>query len=150
MTRDVPLASMKLRDFVPRTAGKSGVAAKVELRNEFQKQIEPKLLEGHKQECKSKDKFSIEIVYHLAENEQGTGITKDLDNLLDILFDVLQDHMDSGMQNEGLGLMERDSSIFRVVCEKKVAKSEHDCGLDLGIYEYADSHTPAKIGSNGG
>jgi Holliday junction resolvase RusA-like endonuclease len=72
----------------------------------------------------------LDVVYYLYKSESIVDSTKDLDNLLKILFDVLKINMG---KEKGLGLIKEDSQIFEVKCKKVIINNPKKTGLDLKI-----------------
>lgn len=67
--------------------------------------------------------------------EQGRA-HKDMDNLLKILFDVLQINMDNTSEpDKGLGLIDNDTSVVEVHCRKVLVDDASEEGLELRIYD---------------
>ena len=129
------LRKIKVRGFEPKTA-KAGdeVDRKIELRDYIQEKIDN--LSEIQQDCRSIEKFSINVKFYLWGGSKIDGRTKkDLDNLLKIVCDVLADYMDSEKKNTGLGIMRTDNVIHEIHCSKYIVE-EKDEGMDIEISEW--------------
>lgn len=132
------LGKIRIRDFEPKTAkSQEEVRRKKELRDKIIESTPN--LEQIKKNCRSK-KFSLDICFYLYEGnpQDTTRYTKDLDNLVKIILDVLPNYMDSAKQNEGLGLMsdDRDDLIYEIRTEKKLVQLEEEEGIDIEIFDW--------------
>jgi Holliday junction resolvase RusA-like endonuclease len=58
---------------------------------------------------------------------------KDLDNLLKGVLDVLQVELDKQTKEKGLGLIEDDDWVFRILATKKIIEEPSNKGLTLTI-----------------
>ena len=125
--------TISLRDFEPKTArSQKEVKQKIELRDAIENNIEN--LSKIKTACEGKTKFSIDVKFFLWDGSGVEGRTsKDLDNLLKVVFDVLCEYMDKNKKYPGLGLMKNDNLICEVHATKKTVKNKKDEGMDIKI-----------------
>ena len=123
-------------DFEPKTA-KPGdeVDRKEELRETIRKRT--KNLPEIQKNCKDKE-ISLDVCFYLNKEkvEDKSRHTKDLDNLLKIVLDVLPDYMDNAKINEGLGLFKNDNLVFEIHATKEFVFNKNDEGLEIKILEY--------------
>ena len=125
--------TISLRGVEPKTArSQKEVKQKIELRDTIEDNI--KNLSKIKKACEGKTKFSIDVKFFLWSGSGVEGRTsKDLDNLLKVVFDVLCDYMDKNEKYPGLGLMKNDNMICEVHATKKIVKNKKDEGIDIKI-----------------
>ena len=136
--------TIKIRNFEPLTASKDPVDRKNKLKEKIEK--DTKNLDEIKKFCQNK-KLSITVQFFLYdgskdENPQPEGrITKDLDNLLKIVMDVLPEKMDSEGENDGLGLIKKDHDhlVYEIKSTKKIVYDKNDEGIDLVVSEWNKS-----------
>jgi len=127
-------------DFEPKTA-KAGqeVERKVELRDISRARINN--LDEIRENCKEK-KIALDICFYLNKErtEDESRYTKDLDNLMKIVMDVLPDYMDKEEKNEGLGLIKNDNMIFDIHAAKEFVFSKDEEGVEIKISEYDEKN----------
>ena len=123
-------------DFEPKTA-KPGdeVERKEELRDTIRERI--KNLPEIQENCKGKE-ISLDVCFYLNKErvEDKSRYTKDLDNLLKIVLDVLPDYMDNAKINEGLGLFKNDNLVFEIHATKEFIFNKNDEGIEIKISEH--------------
>jgi len=127
-------------DFEPKTA-KAGqeVERKVELRDIIRARINN--LDEIRENCKEK-KIALDICFYLNKErtEDESRYTKDLDNLMKIVMDVLPDYMDKEEKNEGLGLIKNDNMIFDIHAAKEFVSSKDKEGVEIKISKYNEKN----------
>jgi len=132
------LGKLSIRKFEPKTA-KPGeeVKRKIQLRDYILENT--KNLSEIRDSCREK-KLSLEICFNLynGEPKDTARYTKDLDNLLKIVLDVLPEFMDSEHKEQGLGLIEsdKDDLIFEVHATKELVSDKELEGIDIEISEW--------------
>jgi len=132
------IGKLSIREFEPKTA-KPGeeVKRKIQLRNFISKNT--KNLTEMRNFCRGK-KLTLEICFYLysGEPKDTSRYTKDLDNLLKIVLDVLPEFMDSEHKEHGLGLIEKDKDdlIFEVHASKELVSDKKLEGIDIEISEW--------------
>ncbi len=135
------LGKIVIREFEPKTAkSQEEVKRKIELRDKIIESVST--LDDIRKKCKGK-KFSLRITFYLYSGnpQDSSRYTKDLDNLVKIILDVLPNYMDSEKQNEGLGLMpdDCDDLIFEIHTEKKLVQLEEEEGMNIEIFDWQHS-----------
>ncbi len=134
------LGKISIREFEPKTA-KPGeeVKRKIQLRNFIS--TNTKNLSEIRDSCLGKG-LSLEICFNLYNGEPNdtARYTKDLDNLLKIVLDVLPEFMDSKHKEQGLGLIEsdKDDLIFEIHASKQLVTDKKLEGIDIEISEYVN------------
>jgi Holliday junction resolvase RusA-like endonuclease len=92
-------------------------------------------VEKAKSEFKGR-KVGVEVKFRLWKGDvhhpESVG-KKDLDNLLKGVLDVLQVSVDKQGMMEGLGIVETDDSVFRIVATKELVNEISERGLTLTI-----------------
>ena len=125
-------------DFKPKTA-KPGdkVDRKEELRDTVIDRDKNGNLLEIRENCKDK-KISLDVCFYLNKEriEDESRYTKDLDNLLKIVLDVLPDYMDNAKINEGLGLFKNDNLVFEIHATKEFIFNKNDEGIEIKISEH--------------
>ena len=126
------LGRIFVQGFEPMTGQSSDdVERKIALRNEITKTEQD--LEGLKQKCRGTR--SLIVVFYLYSGDTNpTRHTKDLDNLLKIVLDVLPDYMDKNETKSGLELFENDTLIHEVYAIKKLVSEESKEGISIEMY----------------
>ena len=127
-------------DFEPKTA-KPGqeVERKIELRDIIRSRNHN--LDEIREKCKGK-KIALDIYFYLNKEriEDVSRYSKDLDNLMKIVMDVLPDYMDKAEKNEGLGLFKNDNIIFDIHAVKEFVFSKDKEGIKIRISKYIDKN----------
>ena len=72
------------------------------------------------------------------EGYTNTTSKKDLDNLLKLVFDVLQPYVDSQHTTTGLRVIETDEDVFYAEAIKKIVDEREKAGLRLEVSLYRD------------
>ena len=132
------LGKIQIKEFEPKTA-KPGeeVKRKIQLRDLIL--INTKNLSEIRNSSRGKE-LSLEICFNLyhGEPKDTARYTKDLDNLLKIVLDVLPEFMDSEHKEHGLGLIEsdKDDLIFEVHASKQLVSDKKLEGIDIEISEW--------------
>jgi len=129
---------ISIKGFEPKTA-KPGeeVKRKIELRDLIFSQT--KNLNDIKETFRGKF-LSLNVRFFLYNGniKDTTRYTKDLDNLLKIVCDVLPDYMDTDKINAGLGIIEqkRDDLIYEIHCAKEFVSTTDEEGIEIELSEY--------------
>ncbi len=118
----------EIRGINPETASSKSTKRKRELKDAISKKISSDYEEYRAKTLGSE--ILLDVIYYLYKSESIVDSTKDLDNLLKILFDVLKINMG---KEKGLGLIKEDSQIFEVKCKKIIINNPKKTGLDLKI-----------------
>ncbi len=118
----------EIRGINPETASSKSTKRKRELKDAISKKISSDYEEYRAKTLGSE--ILLDVIYYLYKSESIVDSTKDLDNLLKILFDVLKINMG---KEKGLGLIKEDSQIFEVKCKKIIINNPKKIGLDLKI-----------------
>jgi Holliday junction resolvase RusA-like endonuclease len=124
----VPLEPVAIR------AGSKGTKRKAELRKAILRQVSEEQLQGAKEKLRNRI-VTLFVVFHLWKGPPTvaeTTWTKDVDNLLNVLFDVL------GCGAEGLKLIEDDAYICDVQATKKLVTDKANQGYEIKLLEYKD------------
>jgi hypothetical protein len=87
---------------MPSTPGEDPPEKKIALRNKIEEQIRGRLDE-YRTLCRGRS-LSLDITFYLSR-EKEKGSPRDLDNMLKVLGDTLQDHIDGNRNEPGLGLI---------------------------------------------
>lgn len=127
------LVVASVRDFRIYTASRKPPARKKALQEEIEKYNT--ITDDARERCR-KHNVLIDVCFFLYANSKERGRhEKDLDNLLKIVLDVLQVHMDSDKTSKGLGLIADDKKISSIICSKKFVNNESDEGIMIKIYD---------------
>lgn len=129
------LGKISLRKFEPKTSSaKKDVARKIELRNKIRGSRSN--LPQMRKNCKG-EKIALKVKFYLSKQrgENVSKYSKDLDNMLKIVLDVLPEHMDNNNTNKGLGLIDNDNSVYSINAEKVFVDDDADQGMDIEIYK---------------
>jgi len=135
------LGKFRVYGYEPLTA-KPGeeVMRKISLRDHLIKKISN--LSQIKDSCRNKEKVSLKVCFNLySGNENDTSrYSKDLDNLLKIVLDVLPDYMDNKQENRelGLGIIQNDNQVFEIHSYKQFVQDESLEGIEITIFEWND------------
>ena len=124
-----------MRKFEPKTSKtKKDVARKIELRNKIRGSRSN--LPQIRKNCKKK-KIRLKIKFYLSTQQEKNvaKYSKDLDNLLKIVLDVLPKYMDNKKENKGLGIIENDNLVYAISAQKVFVISDVEQGIDIEIYE---------------
>jgi len=81
-------------------------------------------------------RLCLEVAFRLWKSNEGHTDTtgkKDIDNLLKLVMDAIQTPKDGG-----LGLIENDDQIFKIVATKKLVDDERNKGLWLRLSEITE------------
>ena len=138
MKGTVLLKKIEIRKFTPTTPAGDYVDRKKSLTKEILEKIPN--IEELRQKTIGK-KLSLEICFYLNDQTGEEGDTqKDLDNLLNVVFDVIPQHF-TDEKNEpvdGLGLIEdkSDYMIFETYAAKEFVGTHDEEGLDIEIFEF--------------
>ena len=131
------LGKISVLGFEPKTA-KPGeeVKRKIELRDRIKNTVPNLGVIAAK--CRQK-KLSLTITFYLyaGETNDTSRYTKDLDNLLKIVLDVLPEYMDSEKKEVGLGLIEsdRDDLVHEIHAKKEFVLDLRKEGVSLELFE---------------
>lgn len=77
-------------------------------------------------------RLCLEVAFSLWESDEShtnTAGKKDIDNLLKLVMDAIQ----TNARNGGLGLIENDDQIFKIVATKELVDKETEKGLWLKL-----------------
>lgn len=136
----VLLPRIEIRSFTPLTpAGKY-----VQTKRTLKKLIEGKINNIQKlRDTTLRSKILLEVCFYLNNNTKETGNwQKDLDNLLNVVFDVIPQHFtdEDNQDTDGLGLTEgkSDYMIHEVIATKIFVDSHEKEGLDIEISEWLE------------
>ncbi len=80
----------------------------------------------------------LEVAFRLWKSDESHTDTtgkKDIDNLLKLVMDAIQ----TPAKNGGLGLIENDDQIFKIVATKKLVDKETNRGLWLKLSEMTEN-----------
>jgi len=133
------LAQIPVIPFVPLTA-KPGeeVQRKKDLRDHIIKNISN--LSEIRDSCRGKERLSLDVCFNLyaGDSKDSSRYSKDLDNLLKIVLDVLPDYMDNKQENRemGLGIIQNDNQIFEIHASKQFVFDESLEGIKIIISNY--------------
>ena len=97
-----------------------------------------------KQGLSSKEKsINSDGILSLESDESHTNTTskKHLDNLLKLVFDSLQQKVDTQGKMDGLGLIDNDDSVYEIGAVKHVIESQSDVGHRLQLSEYKEKNS---------
>ena len=139
MTQGITKEVVLFETFVPlepvavRTGSKS-TKRKAELRKAILRQVSEEKLQGAKEKLRNRI-VTLFVVFHLWKGPPTiaeTSWTKDIDNLLNVLFDVL------GSGAEGLKLIEDDGYICNVQATKLLVTDKATQGYEIKLFEYTD------------
>lgn len=86
-------------------------------------------------------RVSILVEFFLWKGDKShtnTTSKKDIDNLLKLVFDVLQAKVDSQGKMDGLGLIENDDAVYRIEAVKHLVDTHSEVGLRLELSEYLE------------
>ena len=131
------LKKIEIRNFTPVTPAGDYVERKKALRQEILNKIPN--IEEIKQKTLGKKLF-IDICFYLNNQTGMEGDSqKDLDNLLNLPFDVMPEHFtdEKNQPTEGLGLIKdkSDYMIFEIHATKIFVNTHEEEGIDLEISE---------------
>ena len=94
-------------------------------------------LEEIKDKCIDK-KIFIQVCFYLWDgSKQPTRVTKDVDNLLKLLLDILCEYINNERNMNGLGIIKNDRDIFKIQAEKIIVNSKTDEGFKIEMSEYS-------------
>ena len=133
------LGEIPVSEFVPLTA-KPGeeVQRKIDLRDHIIKKI-PNLSEI-RESCRNKKRLSLDVCFNLYDGDKKdtSRYSKDLDNLLKIVLDVLPDYMDNKKENResGLGIIQNDNQVFEIHSYKQFVQDKSKEGIKIIISEW--------------
>ena len=138
MKGTVLLKKIEIRKFTPPTLAGDYVDHKKSLTKEILEKIPN--IEELRQKTIGK-KLSLEICFYLNDQTGEEGDTqKDLDNLLNVVFDVLPQHFtdEKNQLIDGVGLIEgkSDYMIFETFASKEFVGTHDEEGLDIEIFEF--------------
>jgi len=131
-----PLFEVRLCNYEPHTPGDDPMVAKRELRDAIINEIGLTAIKGARERLWDK-KLSVQVVFSLWEGRADLSDTrskKDLDNLLKPLLDSLQDKLEAGGKEMGLGLIPNDDLIYEIQAKKEIVKEEAAEGIVLSIF----------------
>lgn len=134
MENHTPLLNITIRGFAPGTSSNAAMSKKINLREKLRTGIGDDLLSCQKR-CKNAGKLSLKACFYL-DAHGNDYIRQDLDNLLKILLDVLQDHMDKQRKHKGLGIISNDEQVYHVGCTKKEVSNEDEEGIDVELSSF--------------
>lgn len=136
MKGDILLQNVQVKGFIPATAGKNAKEGKKKIREAIEKKL-GKNINSVRKRCENKPLW-ISVTFYLKKN--STHAKKDLDSLSNVLLAVLSKEMSSGKDAEaGLDILKDDSTVYKIMFEKKIVESEKDEGLSFSIYEWSYS-----------
>lgn len=118
----------KIRGINPETASSKSTKRKRELKSAIIKEIGSDYKKFRDKTLRNE--ILLDVIYCLYKSDSIVDSTKDIDNLLKILFDVLKINMG---KEKGLGLIKDDFQIFEVKCKKIIINNPKMTGLDLKI-----------------
>jgi hypothetical protein len=124
----VPLEPVAIRP------GTKGTKRKADLRKAILRQVSEEDLQRAKEKLRNRI-VTLIVVFHLWKGPPTvaeTTWTKDVDNLLNVLFDVL------GGGAEGLKLVEDDGYTCNVQATKKLVTDKANQGYEIKLFEYED------------
>jgi len=133
------LGQIPIREFIPLTA-KPGeeVQRKKDLRDYIIKNNSN--ISEIKDSCRNKEKLSLDVCFNLYDGDKNdtSRYSKDLDNLLKIVLDVLPDYMDNKQENPelGLGIIKNDNQVFEIHSYKQFVQDTSKEGIEITIFEW--------------
>ncbi len=139
MTQEITKEVVLFETFVPLEpvairAGSKGTKRKAELRKAILRQVSEQELQGAKEKLRNR-LVTLFVVFHRWKGPPTvaeTTWTKDVDNLLNVLFDVL------GSGAEGLNLIEDDGYICNVQATKLLVTDKTREGYEIKLLEHKD------------
>ncbi len=151
MKGSVLLKKIEIRKFTPPTPAGDYVEHKKSLKKVILEKIPN--IEELKQKTIGKKLF-LDVCFYLNDQTGVEGDSqKDLDNLLNVVFDVLPQYFtdEKNQPIDGLGLIEgkSDYMIFETHVAKKFVKTHEDEGFDIEICEMIEENQPTSQTSKG-
>lgn len=131
----VLLGKISLRKFEPKTSKtKKDVSRKIDLRNKIRGSRSN--LPQIRNKCRG-EKIRLKIKFYLSKQreENVSKYSKDLDNMLKIVLDVLPEYMDNSKKNRGLGLIDDDNSVYAISTEKVLVDDDADQGIYIEVHK---------------
>ena len=149
MKGTILLPKIQIRNFTPVTNAGDYVERKKYLKHVILEKIPD--IDKLRQKTIGKKLF-LEICFYLNDQTGIEGDTqKDLDNLLNAIFDVLPQYFtdEKNQLIDGLGLIEgkSDYMIFETLVSKQFVKTPQEEGFDIEISEINENSTTSKIKS---
>lgn len=136
MKGDILLQNVQVRGFIPATIGKNAKEGKKKIKVAIEKKL-GKNIDSVRKRCEGKPLW-ISVTFYLKKD--SAHAKKDLDSLSNVLLAVLSKEMSSGKDAEpGLEIIKDDSTVYRIIFEKKMIDSESDEGFTFSIYEWSYS-----------
>lgn len=140
MKGHILLKKIQIRNFTPTTPAGDYVERKKSLRNEILGKIDN--IEELRKDTIEK-KLYLDVCFYLNAKTGMDGDTqKDVDNLLNVVFDVLPEYFTDEQNKpiEGIGLMsgKSDYMVFEVHSSKQFVNNHEDEGMDIEIYEWVE------------
>lgn len=134
------LKKIEIRDFTPLTSGGDYVGRKKEVKTEILNKISD--IEAIKKKTIGKRIF-LDVRFYLNDQTKNSGdAQKDLDNLLDTIFDVLPEKFtdEKNEMIDGVGLIagNSDHMIFEVQSSKRFVEKHEDEGFDIEVWEFVE------------
>lgn len=134
MKGDILLQNITVRGFIPATAGKNVKDDKKKIKEA----IETKLGKNIDSVKKRIDGKPLWVSVTFFVQKDSTHAKKDIDSLSNVLLAILSPTMASGKEVEkGLDIIKDDSTVYKMVFEKRIVESEKDEGLSFSIYEWS-------------
>jgi len=139
LTQSLPTKEVLFRVFVPLEPfadreGSEGTKRKANLRKAILGKVSEEELQRSKEKLRNRT-VSLSVVFYLWKGPPTTAETtwtKDIDNLLKVVFDVL------GSGAEGLELIEDDGYICNVQATKLLVTDKTEKGYEIKLLEYKD------------
>jgi Holliday junction resolvase RusA-like endonuclease len=125
---------VEIRDFEPLSGKVKRVANKKDLADRIIRKAKDETTIARREFAKIP--VRIEVWFYLWKGGKGFSNTtskKDLDNLLKLVFDALQPHVDSQHTTSGAGIIETDDNIFQVTATKQIVPERLQAGMSLVI-----------------
>ena len=136
MKGDILLQNIQVKGFIPATAGKNVKDDKKKIKEAIETKL-GKNIDSVKKRIESKPLW-INVTFYVQKD--STHAKKDIDSLSNVLLAILSPTMASGKEVEkGLDIIKDDSTVYKMVFEKKIVESEKDEGLAFSIYEWSNT-----------
>lgn len=133
MKGDILLQDVQVRGFVPAAAGKGAKDGKRKIKETVETKL-GKNIDNVRKRCAGKP-LMVSVTFFL---QNSALAKKNLDSLSGVLLAVLSNEMTAGKEVEaGLGIIKDDSTVYKMVFEKKTVGTEKEEGLAFSIYEWS-------------
>lgn len=141
MKSAILLKKIEIRNFTPVTPAGDYVKSKKQLKEVILDKI-PNIYELREKTLNKK--LFLDVCFYLNDKTEEDGNwQKDLDNLLNAMFDVLPEHFtdEKNQEIDGLGLIKgkSDYMIYEVLATKKFVNSHAEEGFDIEISEWSEN-----------